>query len=72
MTKNELQQRVTARKDEITAKEIKLTEALGTIKSFVDDIKGRSAIYALIKNLFIWKELEKLITEEDQRRSKKS
>lgn len=65
MTKDELQQRVTARKDEITAKEIKLTEALGTIKSFVDDIKGRSAIYVLIKNLSLWEKIENLIEELD-------
>ena len=65
MTKNELQQRVDARKQEIVEEEARLSNALGSVKDFVDDIKSRSAIYALVKNLPLWKKLESLVGDSN-------
>ena len=64
MTKNKLQQRVDARKRDLTAEEDRSAALCEKVASFVNDIKGRSAIYALIKNLTLWKELENLIGGE--------
>lgn len=61
MTKDELRQRVDTRKKELVAEEDKLSEFRDKVTSFINDIKGRSTIYALVKNLPIWKQLEKLI-----------
>lgn len=61
MTKDELRQRVDTRKQELVAEEDKLSEFRDKVTSFINDIKGRSTIYALVKNLPIWKQLEKLI-----------
>ena len=61
MTKKELQQRVNARKQEIEAEENRLADFREKVTDFVNDIKGRATIYALIKNLSLWKTLESLI-----------
>ena len=61
MTKDELRQRVDTRKQELVAEKDKLSEFRDKVTSFINDIKGRSTIYALVKNLPIWKQLEKLI-----------
>ena len=61
MTKDELRQRVDTRKQELVAEEDKLSEFRDKVTSFINDIKGISTIYALVKNLPIWKQLEKLI-----------
>lgn len=64
MTKSELQERVNARKRELVAEQDKLKDFRDKVTAFVEDIKGRSAIYALVKNLSIWKQLENLIGGE--------
>ena len=38
-------------------------EVLCKAKAFVDEVKSASTIYALIKNLQTWKELENIIEE---------
>lgn len=65
ISKEELTQRVNARKQELDAEESKLALFRAKIKDFIDDIKSRSVIYNLIKNLPLWKELEKLIEGGD-------
>lgn len=64
MTKEELRERVEARKEELTAEETSLTRFREKVTAFVEDIKGRSVIYNLVKNLPIWKELENLVGGE--------
>lgn len=61
MTKNDLQKRVNARKQELVIEQDKLTDFREKVTAFINDIKGRSAIYTLVKNLSIWKQLEKLV-----------
>lgn len=61
MTKNELRKRVDARKLEIEAQADKLSALKEKVAAFAGDVKGRSAVYALVKNLPLWKELEKII-----------
>lgn len=61
MTRTKLQRRVEVRAAEIKAENARLSDLSKKLSSFVLDIKNRSAIYALIKNLPLWKELEKLI-----------
>ena len=57
MTKNELEKRVAERKEEILIKDEKLTEILQKVTEFVEYIKSKSTIFALLKNTKIWKEL---------------
>ena len=61
ISKKTMQQRVDTRKQEIVEEEARLTNALGSVKDFIDDIKSRSTIYALVKNLPLWKKLEALV-----------
>lgn len=65
MTKREMRQRVDARKQKIEAEESSLFDFRKQVKDFVDDIKGRSTIYALIKNLSLWKKLEALVNNNN-------
>lgn len=57
----ELERRVDIRKAEIEAGEAKRTELQMKITGFINDIKSRSVIYNLLKNLPVWKELEEII-----------
>ena len=61
ISKNELKSRVTARKQELAAENEKLTLLSNKITAFIEDIKSRSVIYNLVKNLPLWKELEQFI-----------
>lgn len=61
MTKDELRKRVSARKSELESQITELSEFKESLVMFVDDVKGRSAVYALIKNLPLWKKLTELI-----------
>lgn len=61
MTKHELQERVNVRKQELEVEQDKLNEFREKVTAFINNIKGRSAIYTLIKNLSIWKQLEKMV-----------
>ena len=61
MTKDELRKRVSARKSELESQITELSEFKESLVRFVDDVKGRSAVYALIKNLPLWKKLTELI-----------
>ena len=65
ITKDELLNRVATRKQELEVENEKLIQFRNKVTAFIEDIKGRSTIYKLIKNLPIWKELEKLIEEVD-------
>ena len=65
ITKEELKRRVDARKEELDAETDKLATFREKIADFISDVKTRSVIYNLIKNLPLWKELEKLIEDGD-------
>lgn len=65
ISRRELEKRVTARKQEMDEQSTKLSKFRQKIVDFITDIKSRSAIYNLIKNLPLWKELEKLIEDGD-------
>ena len=63
ISREELKKRVTARKREMDEQSTKLSKFRQKIVDFIIDIKSRSVIYNLIKNLPLWKELEKLIED---------
>lgn len=65
ISRQELEKRVTARKQEMEEQSTKLSEFRQKIVDFIGDVKSRSVIYNLIKNLPLWKELEKLIEDGD-------
>ena len=65
ISREELEKRVTARKREIEEQSTKLSKFRQKIVDFIGDVKRRSVIYNLIKNLPLWKELEKLIEDGD-------
>ena len=65
ISKEELRKRVASRKQEIESENDKLREFKERVTAFIEDIKSRSTIYKLIKNLSFWKELEKLIEGDD-------
>ena len=50
---------------EIAAKNEKIANFIGKITAFVNDIKSRTTIYSLVKNLSLWKELEALIEDSE-------
>ena len=59
--KEQLADRVNARKEALADERAKLNELRDKVTALIEDFKGRSVIYGLIKNLPIWKEIEKLI-----------
>lgn len=63
ISREELEKRVTARKREMEEQSTKLSKFRQKIVDFISDVKSRSVIYNLIKNLPLWKELEKLIED---------
>ena len=63
ISREELEKRVTARKREMEEQSTKLSKFRQRIVDFIGDVKSRSVIYNLIKNLPLWKELEKLIED---------
>ena len=63
ISREELEKRVTARKREMEEQSARLSNFRQKIVDFIDDVKSRSVIYNLIKNLPLWKELEKLIED---------
>ena len=63
ISREELEKRVTARKREMEEQSAKLSKFRQKIVDFIGDVKSRSVIYNLIKNLPLWKELEKLIED---------
>ena len=65
ISRKELEKRVTARKREMEEQSTKLSKFRQKIVDFIGDVKSRSVIYNLIKNLPLWKELEKLIEDGD-------
>lgn len=65
ISREELEKRVTARKREMEEQSTKLSLFRQKIVDFISDVKSRSVIYNLIKNLPLWKELEKLIEDGD-------
>ena len=65
ISRQELEKRVTARKREMEEQSTKLSKFRQKIVDFIGDVKSRSVIYNLIKNLPLWKELEKLIEDGD-------
>ena len=65
ISREELEKRVTARKREIEEQSTKLSKFRQKIVDFIGDVKSRSVIYNLVKNLPLWKELEKLIEDGD-------
>ena len=66
MTKGELRRRVYARKSELESQTAELSEFRESLIEFVDDVKGRSALYALLNNLPLWKKLTELIQNDRQ------
>lgn len=65
ISRQELEKRVIARKQEMDEQSTKLSNFRQKIVDFIGDVKSRSVIYNLIKNLPLWKELEKLIEDGD-------
>ena len=65
ITKNKLRSRVERRKSELEAQREAIFGFRERIKVFVNDIRSRSVIYNLVKNLTVWKELEELISFTD-------
>ena len=65
ISREELEKRVTARKREMEEQSTKLSKFRQKIVDSIGDVKSRSVIYNLIKNLPLWKELEKLIEDGD-------
>ena len=65
ITKTELKSRVERRRRELESQREEAVIFRDRIKSFVDDIRSRSVIYNLVKNLTVWKEIEKLISLDD-------
>lgn len=65
ISRKELEKRVAARKREMEEQSAKLRGFRQKIVDFISDVKSRSVIYNLIKNLPLWKELEKLIEDGD-------
>ena len=63
ISREELEKRVTARKREMEEQSTKLSKFRQKIVDFIGDVKSRSVIYNMIKNLPLWKELEKLIED---------
>lgn len=63
ISRKELEKRVAARKREMEEQSTKLSKFRQKIVDFIGDVKSRSVIYNLIKNLPLWKELEKLIED---------
>ena len=66
ITKAKLQRRVDARKQVIEREIARSGRFREIITSFVNDIKARSVIFNLLKNLPVWKELERLIEDKEQ------
>ena len=65
ISREELEKRVAARKREMEEQSTKLSKFRQKIVDFIGDVKSRSVIYNLIKNLPLWKDLEKLIKDGD-------
>lgn len=65
ITKNKLRLRVERRRRELESQREEAATFRDRIKSFVEDIRSRSVIYNLVKNLTVWKEIEKLISLDD-------
>lgn len=65
MTKRELKSKVERRRQELAAQREELENLRGRIAAFVGDIRSRSVIYNLVRNLTVWKELEKLLGIND-------
>lgn len=63
ISRKELEKRVAARKREMEEQSAKFRGFRQKIVDFISDVKSRSVIYNLIKNLPLWKELEKLIED---------
>lgn len=63
MKKNRLKEVVNNRKNEIETENQKLQEFRTKVEEFINGIKEKSTIYALVKNLNIWKQLEELINK---------
>ena len=63
ISRKKLNQRVSARKQQIAAERSKLERITGKLSEFIADIKERSVIYNLIRILPLWKELEELIAD---------
>lgn len=65
MTRVELRRRVNARKQEVETQQAQYDGMFGKLTSFVKEMRSRSVIYNLLKNLPVWKELEALIGEKE-------
>ena len=65
MKKNRLKEVVNNRKSEIETENQKLQEFRTKVEEFINGIKEKSTIYALVKNLNIWKQLEELINKQN-------
>ena len=65
IAKNKLRMRVEHRKRELEAQRESFFDLRERITVFVNDIRSRSVIYNLVKNLTVWKELEELISFTD-------
>lgn len=65
ITKTELKNRVEHRKIELETQREALSGFRERITKFAEDIRSRSVIYNMVRNLTVWKELEELISIKD-------
>lgn len=65
ITKTELKNRVEDRKRELETQREALSGFRERITKFAEDIRSRSVIYTMVRNLTVWKELEELISIKD-------
>ena len=61
ISKRKLSQRVSQRRHELEHQAERLSAFQTKLTDFVNDIKSRSVIYNLIRNLSVWNALEELL-----------
>lgn len=65
ISKDKLRVRVECRRRELESQREEAVIFRDRIESLIEDIRSRSVIYNLVKNLTVWKEIEKLISLDD-------
>lgn len=63
ISKKMLTQRVSLRKQQISSDKARLDHMTSKLSEFIADIKNRSVVFNLLKNLTVWKDLEELVAQ---------
>lgn len=61
MKKNELQKRVNNRKNELAEQTAGMTAMLEKVAQYCEEVRSCSAVYVLVKNMQLWREIEALV-----------